>query len=156
MSKWSLFTNSATWWHSLFNTFQCPLVGFPGGSVGKASAYNAGDRGSIPGSERSPGEGNGQPTPVGLPGKSHARRSLVWGHKDSDTTKRLSLHFSVNISGGWPVPLGEQSVIIQSVQSLTVFKIAPVIYNLARMCSSPSSWLEAGLAANILKFQEWH
>ena len=31
---------------------------FPGGSDGKASAYNAGDPGSIPGSERS-GEGNG-------------------------------------------------------------------------------------------------
>ena len=31
---------------------------FPGGSDGKASAYNAGDQGSIPGSERSPGEGN--------------------------------------------------------------------------------------------------
>ena len=29
--------------------------------VGKASAYNAGDLGSIPGSGRSPGEGNGNP-----------------------------------------------------------------------------------------------
>ena len=36
-------------------------VNFPGGSDGKASAYNAGDRGSIPGSRRSPGEGNGNP-----------------------------------------------------------------------------------------------
>ena len=36
-------------------------AGFPGGSVGKASAYNAGDPGSIPGSGRSPGEGNGNP-----------------------------------------------------------------------------------------------
>ena len=34
--------------------------GFPGDSDGKASAYNAGDWGSIPGSERS-GEGNGTP-----------------------------------------------------------------------------------------------
>ena len=34
---------------------------FPGGSHGKASAYNAGDPGSIPGSGRSPGEGNGNP-----------------------------------------------------------------------------------------------
>ena len=34
---------------------------FPGGSDGKASAYNAGDPGSIPGSGRSPGEGNGNP-----------------------------------------------------------------------------------------------
>ena len=34
---------------------------FPGGSDGKASVYNAGDLGSIPGSRRSPGEGNGNP-----------------------------------------------------------------------------------------------
>ena len=34
---------------------------FPGGSDGKASDYNAGDPGSIPGSGRSPGEGNGCP-----------------------------------------------------------------------------------------------
>ena len=35
--------------------------GFPGSSDSKASAYNAGDLGSIPGSGRSPGEGNGNP-----------------------------------------------------------------------------------------------
>ena len=34
---------------------------FPGGSDGKASAYNVGDLGSIPGLGRSPGEGNGNP-----------------------------------------------------------------------------------------------
>ena len=37
------------------------LTDFPGGSGGKASAYNVGDPGSIPGSGRSPGEGNGNP-----------------------------------------------------------------------------------------------
>ena len=36
-------------------------VGFPGGSDGKQSAYNAGDLGSIPRLGRSPGEGNGSP-----------------------------------------------------------------------------------------------
>ena len=36
-------------------------LAFPGGSDGKASAYNAGDPASIPGSGRSPGEGNGNP-----------------------------------------------------------------------------------------------
>ena len=36
-------------------------MGFPGGSDGKGSALNAGDLGSIPGSGRSPGEGNGSP-----------------------------------------------------------------------------------------------
>ena len=33
----------------------------PGGSDGKASAYNAGDLGSIPELGRSPGEGNSNP-----------------------------------------------------------------------------------------------
>ena len=36
-------------------------MGIPGGSEVKASASNAGDLGSIPGSGRSPGEGNGNP-----------------------------------------------------------------------------------------------
>ena len=34
---------------------------FPGGSDGKASAYNVGYLGSVPGLRRSPGEGNGNP-----------------------------------------------------------------------------------------------
>jgi len=36
-------------------------VGFPGSSDGKESACSAGDPDSIPGSGRSPGEGNGNP-----------------------------------------------------------------------------------------------
>ena len=58
--------------------------GFPGGSEVKASACNMGDPGLIPGSGRSPGEGNGNPLQY-LPGESHGHRSLVgyspWGHK---------------------------------------------------------------------------
>ena len=37
------------------------LPGFPGGSDGKASAYNEGDLGSNPGLGRSSGEGKGNP-----------------------------------------------------------------------------------------------
>ena len=37
------------------------LTGFLGGSLGKESACNVGDMDSIPGSGRSPGEGNGNP-----------------------------------------------------------------------------------------------
>ena len=63
---------------------------FPGGSDGKASAYNVGDPGSIPGSGRSPVEGNGNPLQYSCLGKSHGWRSLVgycpWGHKESDIT----------------------------------------------------------------------
>ena len=36
-------------------------IAFPSGSEVKASAHNAGDLGSIPGSGRAPGEGNGNP-----------------------------------------------------------------------------------------------
>ena len=71
-------------------------LGFPDGSAGKESACNAkdtGDLGSIPGLERSPGQGNGNPLQYFLPEKSHGQRSLVgyspWGHKESDT---LSTH----------------------------------------------------------------
>ena len=35
--------------------------GFPGGSEGKATSFNAGDLDPIPGSGRSPGEGHGNP-----------------------------------------------------------------------------------------------
>ena len=51
----------------------------------KESACQAGDAGSIHGSGRFPGEGNGNPTPVFLPGKSHRQKSLAgyspWGRK---------------------------------------------------------------------------
>ena len=49
------------------------------------------------------GEGNGNPTPVLLPGKSHGRKSLVgcspWGRKASDTTEQLHFHFALSCIG---------------------------------------------------------
>ena len=44
-----------------FSCFIDKYMDFPGGSDGKASVYNAGDLGLIPGSGRSTGEGNGNP-----------------------------------------------------------------------------------------------
>ena len=67
--------------------------GFPDGSEVKASASNAGDPGSIPGSGRSPGEGNGNPFQYSCLENPIDLRSLVGcsprGHKESDTTERL-------------------------------------------------------------------
>ena len=58
-------------------------VGFPGGSVVKNPSASARDAGSIPGSGRSPGRGNGNPLQYPCLEKSHGRRSLVgcspWG-----------------------------------------------------------------------------
>ena len=64
---------------------------FPRGSDGKASVYNAGDPVSIPGSGRSPGEGNGSPLQyscLGNPVDRGAWQATVNGTaKESDTTE---------------------------------------------------------------------
>ena len=70
--------------------------GSPVGSDGKESACNTGDLSSIPGSGRSPGEGNGYPLQHSCLENPHGQRSLVgyspWGRKELDTTERLT-HF---------------------------------------------------------------
>ena len=52
--------------------------------------------------EKIPQKREWQPTPVFLPGKSHAQRSLVgyssWGPKESDMAEQLSVH-AVFVSG---------------------------------------------------------
>ena len=60
------------------------LIDFPGGSDGKASVYNAGDPGSIPGLGRSPEEENGYPL-------QYSGLENSWGHKESDMTEHPSL-----------------------------------------------------------------
>ena len=56
-------------------------LGFPWGSANKESECSAGDLGLISGLRRSPGEGKGYP--------------LQRGHKESDTTERLSFSLSI-------------------------------------------------------------
>ena len=65
--------------------------GFPGGSDGEESACNAGDLGLIPGSGRSPGEGNGNPLQFSCLDNSRDRgawQAIVHGVTKSQT--RLS------------------------------------------------------------------
>ena len=68
--------------------------GFPGGSNCKESACNEGDLGSIPGLERSPGGGHGNPLQYCCLENPHGQRSLAgyspWGHKESDTSEQLN------------------------------------------------------------------
>ena len=76
---------------------------FSGGSDGKASVYNAGDLGSIPGSGRFPGEGNGTPLQCScLENPMDGGAWCPWGRKESDMTERL--HFTHSLgkrSLGW-------------------------------------------------------
>ena len=78
-----MFLSEGHWrnWHL---SIPGPIILFPSlcGSVGKESACNAGDLGSIPGLGRSPREGN----PLQYSGLENSK-----GHKESDTTEWLSL-----------------------------------------------------------------
>ena len=75
-------------------------VFFPGGSEVKAYACNAGDLDLIPGLERSPGKGNGNPLQYPCPANPTDRRSLVgyspWGRKSRthDLTTKPHIYFN--------------------------------------------------------------
>ena len=69
-----------------------------------ASEGDAGDSGSIPGSGRSPGEGNGYPLQNSWLGNPMDRGALSgygpWGRKESDTTEQLStMHSRYSLLG---------------------------------------------------------
>ena len=61
------------------------MVGFPGGSVVMNLPANAGDVGSIPGSGRSPGEGDGNPLQYSCLGNAVVRGT--WWVADHGITK---------------------------------------------------------------------
>ena len=61
--------------------------GFPGDSNGKASAYNVGDLGLIPGLGRSPGEGNGNPLQYSC--LENSTDEGAWGCKELNMTELL-------------------------------------------------------------------
>ena len=68
------------------------------GSNGKESACNVGDLGSIPGSGRSPGEGDGNPFQYSCLENSMDRGALVGysprGYKELDMTEQLTVSLS--------------------------------------------------------------
>ena len=68
------------------------LLGFPGGTGGKESAFNVGDLGLTPAWGRSPGERGGYP--LQYSGVENSMGSSPWGHKELDMTEQFSLHFN--------------------------------------------------------------
>ena len=67
---------------------------FPGGSGSKASVYNVGEMGSIPGLGRFPWRRKWQSAPVLLPGQRSMVGYSTWGRIESDTTEQLQFPFT--------------------------------------------------------------
>ena len=73
-----------------YNTVQMQVKGFPGDSVGKESACNARDLGSVPGLGRCPGEGKGYPLQYsGLEFHGLYRTATLYGRKELDILSTL-------------------------------------------------------------------
>ena len=99
------------------------FLGFPGGSDAKVSACNAGDPGLIPGSGRSPGEGNGNPLQYSCLENSMDRGALqatVHGVSKSQTRlsdfthslthSRVSINVQLSIHSSPPQPAGLSNI----------------------------------------------
>ena len=84
-----------------FQEDQSATFGLPLWLSGKESACSAGDVGSIPGSEKSPREGNGNPLQYSCLGNPHGQRSLVgysqWDHRESGMTQLLNNNQQVQV-----------------------------------------------------------
>ena len=71
-------------------------LGFPGGSDGKESIYNAGDLGSIPGWGKFPGEAHGNPFQYSCLENPHGQRSLAaYVHKVAKNQTQLKQHMHI-------------------------------------------------------------
>ena len=75
------------------------FMSFSGGSDSQEPTCNAGDLGSIPGLERFPVGGHGNPLQYSCLENPHRQRILagyrLWGHKELDMTEWLSTQYSV-------------------------------------------------------------
>ena len=107
------------------------LCQFPGGPDSEDSACSAGVPGSLLGSGRSPGEGNGNPLQCSCLENPTDRGSLVgyspWGGKESDMTERLTL--SLHSDKGLTVPQNQD-------ETTGARKGAPTLRRLARAAAS--------------------
>ena len=138
--------------------YMFPLGDFPGGSVVKNTPAHAGDVGLIPGSGRSPGEGNGNPLQyscLGNPMDRGAGGLQSMGLQESRTrlSKRAHIHVCVSSwpssqlprwpswSWSWPLqPTLHRSQIILRVQPL----FPPIWYSLVvwYCCQGVTGYIE--------------
>ena len=99
-----MFHNDHSTSHLLFSRLCLYLQTSFVAQLVKNPAANAGDRGSIPGSERFPGGGYGNPFQYSWLENPRGQRSLVgyspWGCRESDTTELLE-STALSVCGGF-------------------------------------------------------
>ena len=87
---------NSSYWEDSFFLYPIKIAwDFPGDSDGKESTCTAGDPGSNPGLERSPGEGSGTHSSIlawRIPWTEGPVGYNRWGHKELDMTERVSLN----------------------------------------------------------------
>ena len=166
MEKSNCFAlRSHTTWHVGLSTqallVSLVIVGFPSGLDGKESACNVGDRGSIPGLGRSPGEGNDNPLRYccleNTMDRGAWQATVHGGHKGSDTTEWLTLSLSLGESGkcshqairGWGVQQwdrGSQPGVGITIMPLHAwFSLSPDISPFMCLVIGPSALLPLSL-----------
>ena len=114
--------------------------GFPGGSDGKESAYNAGDLGLISGLRRSSGGGYGNPLQYSCLENPHGQRSLagysLWGLKESLGHVRTHTH-----TGNRKGPQKQELTGCLSIsQSHTCFAVINIPHFSSHLHSSSGNW----------------
>ena len=128
--------------------------GFPGGSDGKESVCNIGDLGSIPGSGRSPGEGNGYPLQCScLENSMHrgAWRTTVHGVTESDATEWLTFslsHFLI-------IPMTREHLSLQWKGEAKLLTIDSIVLDNYLTISSHLSTGKSFLSENWCLKQSW-
>ena len=143
----------------LHTSFPLTVMGFSGGSVVRNLPANAGDMGSIPGSGRYLGEGNSNPLPVFLPGKSHGQRSpegySPWGCKlvghNLATKQQLAILYTVvySVSATVSIRAPLLPLLCPQVRSLICLSVpAPrvdssVFFQLPGQEAVPGTWQRA-------------
>ena len=122
----------------------------------KTSPANVGNMGSIPGSGRSPGEGNGNPFQYSCLGNlmdSGTWQATVHGIAESETTEQLSNNNLTSPSHFWLHSIlqlvGKQKVKVKSESE--VAQSCPTLFD-PMDCSLPGSSLHGILQARVL---EW-
>ena len=112
------------------------IKGFPDSSVGKESACNAGDLGSIPGLGRSPGQGKGYSFQYS--GLENSMDCIVHGATESDTTEWLSqvaLCLLVGVMICCPTCLHEFGWKSMTVRALCILELMALIHEFTAISS---------------------